>query len=87
MLSKNLTCWSQFLYSYFPSSCCPSKAELLLLIEINQLMIDSLAAIAYAPGLAKPAKLYAQEYISKPIISLNQAISLVTDTLEIRIAA
>jgi len=50
-------------------------------------MIDSLAAIAYAPGLAKPAKLYAQEYISKPIISLNQAISLVTDTLEIRIAA
>lgn len=57
------------------------------MIEINQLMIDSLAAIAYAPGLAKPAKLYAQEYISKPIISLNQTISLVTDTLEIRIAA
>lgn len=57
------------------------------MIGINQLMIDSLAAIAYAPGLAKPAKLYAQEYISKPIISLNQTISLVTDMLEIRPAA
>lgn len=50
-------------------------------------MIDSSAAIAYVPGLTKPAKLYAQEHISKPIISLNQSFLLVTDMLELRTVA
>lgn len=49
-------------------------------------MIYSSAAIAYTPGLAKPAKLYPQEYITKPIISLNQSLLVVIDMLEIRIS-
>lgn len=57
------------------------------MIGISQLTIDSSAATACAPGLAKPAKLYAQEYISKPIISLNQSILLVTDMSELRTVA